>query len=104
VLGHYVRELKSLTLTEAIKKMTVMPARRLEQIAPMMKNKGRVRVGADADLTIFDPATVIDKSTFEDPARYSEGIKHVLVSGVLVVKDGKLVAEGNPGRAIRGAR
>lgn len=104
VLGHYVRELKSLTLTEAIKKMTVMPARRLEQIAPMMKNKGRVRVGADADLTIFDPATVIDKSTFEDPARYSEGIKHVLVSGVLVVKDGKLVAEGNPGKAIRGTR
>lgn len=104
VLGHYVRELKSLTLTEAIKKMTVMPARRLEQIAPMMKDKGRVRVGADADLTIFDPATVIDKSTFEDPAKYSEGIKHVMVNGVLVVKDGKLVAEGNPGRAIRGAR
>ncbi len=104
VLGHYVRELKSLTLTEAIKKMTVMPARRLEQVAPMMKKKGRVRVGADADLTIFDPATVIDKSTFEDPAKYSDGIKHVLVSGVLIVKDGKLVAAGNPGRPIRGAR
>lgn len=103
VLGHYVRELKSLTLTEAIKKMTVMPALRLEQVAPMMKNKGRVRVGADADLTIFDPATVIDKATFEDPAKYSEGIKHVLVGGVPVVKDGKLVAEGNPGKAIRGA-
>ena len=104
VLGHYVRELKSLTLTEAIKKMTVMPARRLEQIAPMMKNKGRIRIGADADLTIFDPTKVIDKSTFEEPARYSEGIKHVLVGGAFVVKDGKLQATVNPGKPIRGTR
>jgi dihydroorotase len=103
VLGRYVREQKALTLAEAIKKMTAMPAQRLEQIAPMMKNKGRVRVGADADLTIFDPATVIDKSTFEEPAQYSAGIKHVLVGGVFVVKDGKLVAESNPGKAIRGS-
>lgn len=104
VLGHYVRELKALTLMDALRKMTIMPARRLEQIAPMMKNKGRIRVGADADLTIFDPATVIDKSTFEDPAKYSEGIKHVLVSGTFVVKDGKLVTDVNPGKAIRGRR
>ena len=103
VLGRYVREQKALSLMEAIKKMTLMPARRLEQIAPMMKNKGRVRVGADADLTIFDPATVIDRSTFEEPAQYSEGIKHVLVGGVFVVKDGKLTAEVNPGKAIRGS-
>jgi len=104
VLGRYVRELKALTLTEAIKKMTLMPAQRLERIAPMMKNKGRIRAGADADLTIFDPAMVIDKSTFEEPARYSEGIKHVMVGGVFVVKDGKLQGDANPGRAIRGNR
>ena len=102
VLGRYVREQKALTLMDALRKMTSMPARRLEQIAPMMKNKGRIRVGADADLTIFDPAKVIDKSTFEEPAKYSEGINHVLIGGVFVVKDGKLVAEGNPGKAIRG--
>ena len=104
VLGRYVRELKALTLMDALRKMTLMPARRLEQIAPMMKNKGRIRVGADADLTIFNPAVVIDKSTFEEPAQYSEGIKHVLVGGVFVVKDGKLQADLNPGRAIRGTR
>jgi dihydroorotase len=87
---------------DALRKMTVMPAQRLEHIAPMMKNKGRIRVGADADLTIFNPALVIDKSTFEEPARYSEGITHVLVGGVFVVKDGKLQPDVNPGRAMRG--
>ena len=101
VLGRYVRELKALTLMDALRKMTVMPAQRLERIAPMMKNKGRIRVGADADLTVFDPAFVIDKSTFEEPAKYSEGIKHVLVGGVLVVKDSKLQLGVAPGRAVR---
>jgi N-acyl-D-aspartate/D-glutamate deacylase len=67
----------------------------------MMKNKGRIRVGADADLTIFDPARIIDKSTFEEPAKYSEGVKHVLVAGVFVVKDGKLQPDVKPGRAVR---
>ena len=100
VLGRYVRELKALTLVDALRKMTVMPAQRLEGIAPMMKNKGRVRVGADADLTVFNPATVIDKSTFEDPAKYSEGIVHVLVGGVFVVKDASLQSGVNPGKAV----
>jgi len=104
VLGRYVRELKTLTLMDALRKMTLMPAKRLEHIAPMMKNKGRIRVGADADLTIFNAGLVIDKSTFEEPAQYSEGITHVLVGGVFVVKDGKLQTDVNPGRAIRGAR
>jgi N-acyl-D-aspartate/D-glutamate deacylase len=101
VLGHYVRDLKALTLVNALRKMTLMPAKRLERLAPMMKNKGRIRVGADADLTIFNPALVIDKSTFEEPAKYSEGIAHVMVGGVFVVKDGKLQPDVNPGRAIR---
>jgi N-acyl-D-aspartate/D-glutamate deacylase len=101
VLGRYVRDQKALTLMDALRKMTIMPARRLERIAPMMKNKGRIRAGADADLTIFDPASVIDKSTFEEPARYSEGIKHVLVGGVFVVKESRLQPGVNPGRAVR---
>jgi len=101
VLGRYVRDLKALTLMDALRKMTLMPAQRLEQLAPMMKNKGRIRVGADADLTVFDPGLVIDKSTFEAPAQYSEGIIHVLIGGVFGVKDGKLQPEVNPGRAIR---
>lgn len=101
VLGHYVRDEKALTLMDALRKMTIMPALRLERIAPMMKNKGRIRVGADADLTIFDPARIIDKSTFEEPARYSEGVKHVLVGGVFAVQDGKLQSDAKPGRAVR---
>lgn len=101
VLGHYVRDQKALTLMDALRKMTIMPAQRLERIAPMMKNKGRIRAGADADLAVFDPALIIDKSTFEEPAKYSEGIKHVLVGGVFVVKDAKLQTDVHPGRAIR---
>ncbi|HLF85000.1 MAG TPA: amidohydrolase family protein [Blastocatellia bacterium] len=101
VLGHYVRDLKALTLKDALRKMTLMPAQRLERLAPMMKNKGRIRVGADADLTIFNPGLVIDRSTFEEPAKYSEGVIHVLVGGVFVVKDAKLQPDVNPGRAVR---
>jgi dihydroorotase len=87
---------------EALRKMTLMPAQRLERRAPMMKNKGRIRVGADADLTMFDPTRVIDAATYEEPAQYSEGIKYVLVNGVLVVKEGQLqqgIAPGQPVRA-----
>src|SRR4030095_7094130 len=101
VLGYYVRDQKALTLMNALRKMTIMPAQRLERIAPMMKNKGRIRIGADADVTVFDPARIIDKSTFEEPARYSEGIKQVLVGGVFVVKDGQLQTDVKPGQAVR---
>ncbi len=101
VLGRYVRDSKVLTLMDALRKMTFMPAQRLERLAPMMKNKGRIRLGTDADLTVFDPGLVIDRSTFEEPAKYSEGITHVLIGGVFVVKDGKLQSSVNPGRAVR---
>src|SRR5229473_1675035 len=101
VLGHYVREEKALDLMTALRKMTLMPAQRLEKRAPVFKNKGRIRVGADADLTIFDPARIIDKATYEEPLQYSEGIPFVLVNGVLVVKDSQLVDGVLPGRAAR---
>jgi N-acyl-D-aspartate/D-glutamate deacylase len=101
VLGHYVREEKALDLMTALRKMTLMPAQRLEKRAPIFKDKGRIRVGADADITIFDPARVIDEATFEEPLQYSEGIPFVLVNGVLVVKDGQLVPGVHPGRAAR---
>lgn len=103
VLGHYVREEKALDLMTALRKMTLLPAQRLEKRAPMFKNKGRIRVGADADITVFDPQRVIDKATYEDPLEYSEGIQFVLVNGVPVVKDGRLVDEVFPGRAARAA-
>jgi dihydroorotase len=81
--------------------MTLMPAQRLEKHAPIFRNKGRIRIGADADVTIFDPQRVIDKATYEDPLQYSEGIQFVLVNGVPVVKDGQLVDGVFPGRAAR---
>jgi len=101
VLGHYVREKKALTLMDALRKMTLMPARRLDGYVPQMKNKGRTKVGADADLTIFDANRVLDRSTFEKPMQPSEGIVHVLVGGVFVVRDSELVDSVYPGRAIR---
>ena len=101
VLGKYVREQGTLGLTDALRKMTLMPAQRLERRVPSMKNKGRLRIGADADLTIFDPQQVIDKSTYQEPAKYSEGIKFVLVNGVVVVNDGRLQSGVYPGQPVR---
>jgi len=101
VLGRYVRDEKTLTLVEALKKMTIMPAERLERRAPMFKLKGRIQVGADADITVFDPAKVIDRATYDNPAAYSSGFKYVLVAGTPVVFDGKLRTDALPGRAAR---
>jgi N-acyl-D-aspartate/D-glutamate deacylase len=101
VLGHYVREEKALTLMNAIDKLALMPARRLEARVPAMKNKGRVRVGADADLTLFNPETVIDRSTYTEPDLTSAGVPFVLVAGVFVVRDGVFQENALPGRAVR---
>jgi N-acyl-D-aspartate/D-glutamate deacylase len=101
VLGVYVREQKALTLMDAIRRSSLMPAQRLESFVPQMKHKGRIQPGADADLDIFDPNTVIDKATFENPAQYSYGFKYVLVGGQAVVKEGKPDESTLPGQAIR---
>ncbi len=101
ILGRYVREAGLLTLGDALRKMTIEPARRLEVRVPAMRNKGRLREGADADITIFDPARVIDRATFEQPAQYAEGIEWVLVEGVPVVARGQLDTTRTPGRALR---
>jgi N-acyl-D-aspartate/D-glutamate deacylase len=101
VLGHYVREEKVLDLMTALRKMTLMPAQRLEKRAPMFKDKGRIRVGADADITIFDAEHVIDRATFDEPLQYSDGIRFVLVNGVPVVRNGQRLEGVFPGRAAR---
>lgn len=101
ILSHYVRETQALTLMQAVEKLSLLPARRLEERVPAMRNKGRVSVGADADLVIFNAATVRDRATYEQPDRPSEGIRDVLVSGVFVVRDGALKRGVLPGKAVR---
>jgi N-acyl-D-aspartate/D-glutamate deacylase len=81
--------------------MTLMPARRLEGRVPAMKTKGRVRTGADADIVIVDAATVIDRSTYRAPALAPIGIRHVLVNGVAVVTNGRIVDGVTPGQPVR---
>jgi dihydroorotase len=121
VLGRYVRELRSpspeepalsgakgrggqgvrLSLMDAIRKMTLMPAQRLEARVPAMRQKGRLRVGADADITIFDAARVVDRSTYREPSLSPVGIQHVIVNGVSVVANGQPVEGVTPGKAVR---
>jgi dihydroorotase len=103
VLGKYVREDKALDLITAIAKMSYLPAKRLEAIAPMMKQKGRLQVGADADITIFDPNTITDKASFEKGLANSEGVKYVIVNGTLLLDNGKLIEGIFPGKGIVGA-
>ena len=116
VLGRYVRETRAnvgaqhaaplptdtLSLMDAIRKMTLMPAQRLEPRVPAMRQKGRLRVGADADITIFDPATVLDRSSYREPSLAPVGIQHVIVNGVSVVANGHAVEGVAPGKAVRG--
>jgi len=96
VLGRYVREQHALSMMEAIRKMTILPAQRLG-----IGTKGKIAIGADADITVFDAAKVTDRATFEKPAQYSEGIPYVLVNGTPVVDRGELVANVTPGKAVR---
>ena len=77
VLGRYVREEKAVPLTDALRRMTIEPAKRLEKHTPAMLQKGRLKVGADADVTVFDPATVIDRATYESAGIPSAGIPYV---------------------------
>jgi dihydroorotase len=100
LLGVYVREQKALTLMEAIRRASLAPAQRLEAVSPQMKNKGRLRVGADADIDVFDPAQVMDKATYQHPDLFSYGFRYVLVGGTPVVRDGKLDESTLPGQGI----
>jgi N-acyl-D-aspartate/D-glutamate deacylase len=104
VLGRYARDKNGLPLMDALRKMTLMPAERLSGAAPQMRKKGRIQVGADADITVFDAARILDLSTYEKGDIPSRGIAHVLVGGTFVVRDSKPVEGVFPGRAIRSER
>jgi dihydroorotase len=103
-LGRYARDKKGLPLMDALRKMTLMPAERLSGAAPQMRKKGRIQVGADADVTVFDADRILDLSTYEKGDIPSRGIAHVLVGGTFVVRDSKPVDGVFPGKAIRSAR
>ena len=102
VLAQYVREKKTLTLMEALRKMTLMPAEMLERSTPEGKLKGRLQKGADADIVVFDPQTIADRSTFAKPMEPSVGVHYLLVGGTEVIDNGKLVPDVYPGRALLG--
>ena len=100
VLGRYVREQGVMTLPEAIRKITLMPAERLQEVAPLMRRKGRIQIGAIADITVFDSDAILDTANFEDDLSFSEGVAHVVVDGVPVVRDGALVEGVFPGKPL----
>ena len=101
ILGRYVREQGALVLMDALARMTILPTLRLEEFVPAMKTKGRIRIGSDADITIFDPETVIDRATYLEGSLTSDGIEYVLVNGIPVVYEGEIAEGVRPGKAIK---
>jgi N-acyl-D-amino-acid deacylase len=96
LLGRYVREENVIPLEEAVHKLTTLPATNLG-----LRRRGALRPGHFADIVVFDPATVIDHATFDDPHQYSTGVEHVFVNGVQVLRDGEHTG-ATPGRVVRG--
>jgi N-acyl-D-aspartate/D-glutamate deacylase len=102
VLAQYVREKGTVTLMDAVRKMTLMPAQVLERSTPAARFKGRLQEGADADIVMFDAGTITDRSTFQKPMLPSEGVRFLIVGGTLVVDEGKIVPDVFPGHALLG--
>jgi cytosine/adenosine deaminase-related metal-dependent hydrolase len=102
ILAQYVREKKSISLMEALRKMSLMPAQMLERSTSAARQKGRLQEGADADIVVFDPATIGDRSTYEKPMLPSVGVRYLLVAGTAIVSAGKIAPDAYPGRALVG--
>ena len=102
VLAQYVREKGSITLMDAIRKMSLMPAQRLEKSTPAARAKGRLQEGADADIIVFDQQTVTDRATYQSPMEPSSGMQFVIVGGTVLIDQGKLVPNTFPGKALLG--
>jgi len=102
VLSRYVRELGTVTLMDAVRKMSLMPAQWLEKSTPGGRKKGRLQEGADADITVFDLQTIKDHSTYQHPMEPSVGVQYLMVGGTVIVDQGKIVPNVFPGRALVG--
>lgn len=97
-LRKFIREKQVISLSDAIARITLLPAQRLERSIPAMRKKGRIQVGSDADITIFDFETIREMADYQKPYQYSEGVKYVLVNGVLVIDDEKIIMDVSPGK------
>lgn len=104
ILAYYVREKGSITLMDAIRKMSLMPAQRLEKATSAARLKGRLQEGADADIVVFDPQTVADRSTYQAPMEPSTGMEFVIVGGSVLIDHGKLVPDTFPGKPLLGPK
>jgi N-acyl-D-aspartate/D-glutamate deacylase len=102
VLAQYVREKGTITLMDALRKMSLMPAEMLERSTPAARAKGRLQEGADADIVVFDPATISDRATFQKPMEPSVGVRYLLVAGTVLVNEGAIVPDVFPGHALQG--
>ena len=102
VLAQYVREKGTITLMDALRKMSLMPAEMLERSTPAARLKGRLQEGADADIVVFDAATISDRSTSRSPWSQVSGVRYLVVGGAVVVDEGKIVPDVFPGRALLG--
>jgi N-acyl-D-glutamate deacylase len=100
-LRKWVRERGAISYMDAIRKSSLRPAQILEKSTPMMKKKGRIQPGMDADVIVFDPETVADRATFENPTQTAAGMKHVMVNGTFLIRDEQLDTEAFPGRPVR---
>lgn len=103
ILRSYVRERGLMSMQEALRKMTLMPAQTLEDFVPQMKKKGRLQKGMDADIVVFDPETISDVGTYQEPNQPAVGVKWLLVNGQPLVDQGKLILDASPGQPIRRA-
>ena len=100
ILARYVRDQKTITLADAVRKMSLLPAQRLETVLPDAKRLGRLQEGAQADIVVFDPAAVQDHATFRAPNEPSTGVRYLVVAGTVVVDAGRIVDDALPGRPL----
>jgi N-acyl-D-aspartate/D-glutamate deacylase len=100
VIGQYVRDEGLLSLSDALRRMTLMPAQRLEKIAPAFKRKGRIQIGMDADITVFDADKIASQASYQNAYQEAVGLDYVIVAGQPIIANGELVKHSFPGERL----